>query len=249
MGHPLLIVGDDEALAFRLQIGDVLDSSEHGIEITFTLVELHFAALDLGHVQDIVDQGQKEMAGGSDLVQRLRDQFRVIPVAFRDIGVPDDGVHRSPDVMGHIGEKVVLRAGARFGHMLPVFLLPLHLGVDIVGTDDQVATVLIHQQRCLHADINRFTGYNEAVFHGKASVPLQDGHDLLLVEGPQKPVPVLRKNDAAHVPAAYFEEIVSLFLHSELVVFFRGTVFDEVVCIGIHHVDAEIVPRQRPRHL
>ena len=161
------------------------------------------------------------MAGGSDLIQRLRDQFRIVPVVLRDIGVSHDGVHGGPDIVGHVGEEIVFRAGAGLSHPLPVLLLTLHLGVNVVGTDDQVASVPVFQQRRLHTDIHRSPFHDKTVFHGKAAVPLQDGHDLFLVEGPHKAVPVLRINDAVHVSPAQSEEIVSLFLNAELAVLLR----------------------------
>ena len=50
------------------------------------------------------------------------------------------------------------------------------------------------------------------------------------------------------VPAAYAEEVLSLFLDAQGIIIPRGAVFHKVPRIRVHHIDAEIVRRQRLGH-
>ena len=99
---------DNNLNIYCLKDGDILDAAENILKITGGPVNLHLAALDLGNVQDIVDQRQQVVAGGADLLQRVRNHFRFSNMVSGDIGIADDGVHRRPDIVGHIGKKIVL---------------------------------------------------------------------------------------------------------------------------------------------
>ena len=118
-------VGNNQSFVLCLKDGDILDAAENILKITGGPVNLHLAALDLGNVQDIVDQRQQVVAGGADLLQRVRNHFRFTNMVSGDIGIADDGVHRRPDIVGHIGKKIVLCLDPGLCRVLSVFFLRL----------------------------------------------------------------------------------------------------------------------------
>src|SRR5438046_2802262 len=78
------------------------------VEIDFAGVERVVAALDLGHVENVVDDGE-EMRGGVANEVRILDDFGVgqgPPVVLaQQLGKPDRGVERSPQLMAHVGDE------------------------------------------------------------------------------------------------------------------------------------------------
>ena len=75
--------------------------------------EGQLSALDLGDVQDIVDQGEQVIAGHRDLPQILPDRFRIAEILFRDRRQADDRVHRRADIVGHRRQEIRLRPVCR----------------------------------------------------------------------------------------------------------------------------------------
>ena len=126
-----------------------------------------------------------------------------------------------------------------------VFKLPLHLGVDVVGADDEIAPILVLQERGLHADPGRCSPYHKAVFHGKAAVPFQDRHDLFFVECAKEAFSVFRVDEPLHVLPAQGKEILSRLFHTHGVVFPGRAVLHELSRIRLHDINAEIVVSQR----
>ena len=86
--------------------------AEHGVdgfqqfrEGKFLISQRHPAGLDAGHVQNIIDQVQQMPGGGIDLFQVFpcfRRSFRIVQC---NVVQPDDGVHRSADLMAHAGKE------------------------------------------------------------------------------------------------------------------------------------------------
>ena len=79
--------------------------------------ELQLAGLDLGEVQHVVDDAQQVLAGPLDLVQVVALGVVVRDVE-RQVGEPDDGVHRRADLMAHVGQKGRFETGGGFGRLL-----------------------------------------------------------------------------------------------------------------------------------
>ena len=72
------------------------------------LLQHHSPALDPAHIQHVVDQLQQMVARRLDLLQAVADPFGLIQMGLGNVGKPDDGVHRRPDIVRHIGEKSTL---------------------------------------------------------------------------------------------------------------------------------------------
>ena len=66
--------GDRNGLVFRLQRRNILYMPENISKIAGTHAEMHFSAFDLGDIKNIVDQRKQKMAGGADLIQRIRSR-------------------------------------------------------------------------------------------------------------------------------------------------------------------------------
>ena len=119
IGHVACDVEDQfqplAAGAFGHQVGETL---EQVAEFEGGLLHLQLVGLDLGEVQDVVDQAQQVLA-------RALDLFEVIALAGfggvfeRQVRQTDDRVQRRADFVAHVGQEVGLEAGAllccRFG--------------------------------------------------------------------------------------------------------------------------------------
>ena len=68
-------------------------------------MKLQPAAFNPAHIQNIVDNGQQMSGGLAHLVQAIDHMRRIVGVRQRNIRHADDGVHRSANVMAHVGEK------------------------------------------------------------------------------------------------------------------------------------------------
>ncbi len=85
--------------------------------------KVELPGLDLGEVEDIVDDPQKDPGRVPDLVQ-------VIPLTAGQVGLegevgePHDGIHGGPDFVAHVGQKLAFGPSRRFGRLTG----PLGLG-------------------------------------------------------------------------------------------------------------------------
>ena len=87
--------------------------------------QLHPARLDLGQVEDVVDQGQEVLSRGVDVLQilvLLLVQLAEHPLA-QDLREADDGVQRRPQLVGHVGQELGLVLAGDFE--LPALVLDL----------------------------------------------------------------------------------------------------------------------------
>jgi len=102
-------VGQLQALAvgaFREQLEHVL----HGdAQLEVDLLQVDLAGLDLGEVQNIVDDRQEPFPGSADRLGVL-PLHRGEPGVEQQPGHADDAVHRSADLVTHGGEKRALGA-------------------------------------------------------------------------------------------------------------------------------------------
>ena len=108
-------------------------------------LEVELARLDLGEVENVVDDRQQRFG-------RVAGRLEVLPLLARQLGVEhqighaEDGVHRRADFVAHVGEEGALGVAGGFGglHRLPQgdFHL-LALGdVDADAEDGRLAVVL-----------------------------------------------------------------------------------------------------------
>ena len=76
----------------------------------FNSFQAEFSGLNLGKIQNIIDDSQKRL-------RRLLDFMHIIPLVFiqigfeRKIGHTDNCVHRGSDLVAHIGQKERLGPG------------------------------------------------------------------------------------------------------------------------------------------
>ena len=83
--------------------------------------EVHPAGLDLGEVEDVVDEPEQVLAGRVDLLE-VRDSAscaEVLGLLLEHLGVADDRVQRRPQLVGHVRQELRLvlaapRRAARF---------------------------------------------------------------------------------------------------------------------------------------
>ena len=117
---------DVKALFSGLHLGlNDADNALGGLpEADHVQVEGQLAALDLGHVQHVVDQPQQMLAGEGDFAQTGFHLVPVVHVGGGDGSHTHDGVHGGADVVAHVGEELALGLVGPF--RLP--LRPLHLG-------------------------------------------------------------------------------------------------------------------------
>ena len=121
-----------DPLSQRLQrIPEQIPNSEFGF------LKFELARLDLGKIQNVVDDVQQAVRGRFD-------QAEIVPLLGRQSGVErqvrhaDDAVHRRADFVAHVGQEFALGAAARFGRFLGLEqsrLRPFALG-DVQKRDD-----------------------------------------------------------------------------------------------------------------
>ena len=65
----------------------------------------YFARLNPGHIQNFIEKLQKMLTGNTDLIQAVLYLLRIPRICLGYGGHPHNGIHRSPDVMGHSGKE------------------------------------------------------------------------------------------------------------------------------------------------
>ncbi len=106
-----------EALVCRLAADQAGDAGHRVLQIEAGALEGQLAGLDLGEVEDVVDDAQKVLAG-------LVDLAHIVALARRELGLErqkghaDDRVHRCADLVTHVGEELALHACGLLGQRL-----------------------------------------------------------------------------------------------------------------------------------
>ncbi len=113
-------------------------------ELELREVEGGLAALDLGHVEDVVEQAQHVQGGGLDLAGVVAHEVGVAGVAEEERGQAHDGVHGGADVVAHVGQERALGLVGHLGHGegLPQHLLVAALP-GAVGQHRHAATAAV----------------------------------------------------------------------------------------------------------
>ncbi len=114
------IVVDDvdevEVLLARLRGKEVDRLLDAGAQVEGIFVELEPASLDLGEVEDVVDDGEERFAAGAEGLD-------VVVLGGVELGLEqeaghaDDAVHGRADFVAHVGEELALGAVAGLGHV------------------------------------------------------------------------------------------------------------------------------------
>ena len=86
---------------------DVADQAGH---VERLQEQLHLAGLDLGEVEDVVDQAQQVPPGRVDLLEVGHEAglAQVFQLLLEHLGVADDGVERRAQLVGHVGQELRL---------------------------------------------------------------------------------------------------------------------------------------------
>ena len=106
--EPLLARFVDDHRAYR---------ADDRIEREVRVFDLHLAGVDLGEVENILDQFEQMRRRGVDLLQPIELPGRWIGIA-QQMRESDDGVHRRADLVAHVGEESALGDIRRLGPVL-----------------------------------------------------------------------------------------------------------------------------------
>ena len=135
MAYPGGVHGEVQLAGARFGLDDAVEVLQEVDQVVGLLVEGHLAALDVAHVQDVVDETEEVGAGGLDLAQVLLNPFGLIDAAGGQSGKAHDSVHGRADVVGHVGEEGALGGIRLVGLGEGLFqkgpLLHLFAGLDI----------------------------------------------------------------------------------------------------------------------
>jgi hypothetical protein len=105
-------------------LGDLLAGIEAElVQRKVGVLEQQLVGLDLGDVENVVDDGQQVMGRIGHLAQALV-LLGVAGVALGEVGEADDGIHRRADFMAHVGQEGALGAVGRFGLILGAAQFP-----------------------------------------------------------------------------------------------------------------------------
>ena len=115
--HRVAVDLDRQALGPRRSGDDGRDVVEDGREVEVGVLQSQLAGLDLGQVEDVVDDRQQVLARGVDLGQAL-GLLRRGAGALQQVGQADDGVHRRADLVAHVGQEGALGPVGGLGGVL-----------------------------------------------------------------------------------------------------------------------------------
>ncbi len=126
---------------FGDQVREVVQQRGNG---EVDLLERELVGLDLGEVQDVVDDAQQVARGLLDLLQVVQ-QSSVLRAAQRQMRHADDGVHGCADLVAHVGQEVTLHARSVLGPLLGLAQLGF-LGLQPFVRLGQIGCALQHPQ-------------------------------------------------------------------------------------------------------
>ena len=84
-------------------------------------VQLHSSGLDLGEVENVVDQGEQVAARAEHAIERFEVLLRRLGILAQHLGDADDGVERRAQLVAHVGEELRLVL-ARLGELAALVL-------------------------------------------------------------------------------------------------------------------------------
>ena len=136
--RPLAVEAQPQAFVLGPHREDLHHLPDDRVRRARDALHLHAPGLDLGQVEDVVDQVEQVLAAGVDRVQVLHHLRLVLVVApTQHIGEAQDRVHRCADLVAHVGQEIALGAVGLLGVFLGLAqldLLFLQLG-DVLEAD------------------------------------------------------------------------------------------------------------------
>ena len=85
-----------------------IDSFQQFLQRELFIPQHEPSGFDAGHIEDIVDQSQQVIGGISDFPQIILGLLRCFGIVQCDVVQTNDGVHRRPDLMAHVGQECSL---------------------------------------------------------------------------------------------------------------------------------------------
>ena len=187
-------LGPGHAAHEYLQVGE--EALEHeGLEF-----QTHLAPLDLGQIQDVVEEGQEGAPGGAD-VANLGPLSRSKPLLFEQLRHAKDRVHGGADLVAHVGEELALGEVGGLGLLLGLQqgAFSLHPRADVSQQPQEAGGLALgipHQgQRYLGMGQGSIRAAVALFDDGAAFSPQQSGEQGLL-QGP-----VLGRGEVTQMPA------------------------------------------------
>ena len=116
-GH---LVFEDQLLFLRLgaqQVGQVV---EDFVEIEILLLQLQAAGIDPGKIEDVVDDGQQQLAGAFDTAHVIH-VARLERALLQQVRQADHAIERRADLVAHVGQEVGAGLGQCFGRLAGAF--------------------------------------------------------------------------------------------------------------------------------
>ncbi len=84
-------------------------------QIALDVLDRHFASLDLGKIEDVIDQLQEVLGVPTYRVNVFRALRGGLDGPQEQIGESDDGGQRGADLMAHVRQELALGAAGGFG--------------------------------------------------------------------------------------------------------------------------------------
>ena len=169
-----------------------LDKIDHGLnghpEIERLVRDEQFAALNLGHVEHVVDEAEQMARRLGYFAQTVLHSGRIVQPAHGNGGHADNGVHGRADFVRHMREKIALRGIGLARAFQGVAQCPLvGDGVGLVGQYRNMA----FQSTVLVNGIN--PDFELPSVHGKGDVPFNRAAQASVVENGPQPVSYLAR--------------------------------------------------------
>ncbi len=132
-----------ESLLAGAQADQVAKAIHDVAEAEWNRFDIELAGLDLGEVQDVVDDPQQRFGRAMDLLH-IVELLRVEAALQGQVGHAENGVHRRTDLMAHVGQEVALGLVGGFGRQSRV---PIRLGLpasaDVASDADRTGHVSV----------------------------------------------------------------------------------------------------------
>ncbi len=93
---------------FDLRLDDIDNAVHHLTQGYLVHGEHQFPAFDFGHIQNIVYQAKQMLAGKRDFPQAVLHLLCIADIRGGNCRHADDGIHRRPDIMAHVGKEFTL---------------------------------------------------------------------------------------------------------------------------------------------
>ena len=137
-------------------------------------LQLHASGLDLGEVEDVVDQREEMSARGMDVLQVLLLLLVELTehAVRQDLGEPDDGVQRRAQLVGHVREEFGLVPARDLE--LSALVLDLQEEPRVLDGDDPLVGECLHERHLPVGERARLDAHD--IDHADGLAVAQHGH-------------------------------------------------------------------------